>query len=262
MPPPVITKAVTGKTIILAVFAFAMITIGYLVFPKNASDDIGLPPTYSGKGIRITVLDASSGNPVENAAVVAKWILMEPKGSKGVVWYKDLHITEAITDRLGQASILKWGPINRPRGWQLVGGLDPKVIVFRPGYAPLFLAWGDGKGSPEQSVRPATPTEITLRLNTYQAEIASQVGLRTADSLQPPHFSSPLEMLKLLSGQLESSVFSAENKESAIAGQWQSIVMADSELQRLSAPSTYRWSHPNIEERLAVQRVSKHATPP
>lgn len=263
MPQPVTTKGVTGKAVVLAVFAFAMITVGYLVFSKETSDDTGLPSAYSGKGIRITILDASSGNPVEGAAVVVRWIMMEPKGSKGAVWYKDLHIAEALTDRLGQASIPEWGPINRPRGWQMAPGLDPKVIVFRPGYAPLFLAWSDGKGGSEQSVRPATPTEATLRLNTYQAEIASQSEHRASDSTtQRSHVSSPLEMLKLLSGQLESSVFGADNRESVIGAQWQSIVMADSELQRLSAPSKYRWSYPAVEERLAAQRESKHVTQP
>ncbi|MFA5914560.1 MAG: hypothetical protein WCV99_16390 [Sterolibacterium sp.] len=234
-----------------------LVAVGYFALSSDPASDKSLPPSYSGKDIRISVVDAVTGKPIENAAVIARWIVMEPNGFKGAVWYYDLHLVEALTNQDGYATIPAWGPIPRPKGRQMVSGLDPKVIVFHPGYAPLF-AGGTVGSSVANSTRPAEPFNATVRLKTYDAEIASGGTLGTPDIKQSPKFTSAKGMLDLLGGQLMTSVISADNKESAIAQEWQAIVMVDKELQRLSAPAHYRWSEPLVERKLAAQRINSN----
>ncbi len=248
---------VSPKAVGLSIFALVAITIGYLALSKGAGEDSSLPSIYSGKTIRLSVVDEVTGKPIVNAAVVARWIVMEPNGFKGAVWYKDLYLAEALTNQDGYATIPAWGPIPRPKGWQMVSGLDPKFIVFHPGYAPQFRSWND-RSPITQSTRPAEPIDATVHLKTYDAEIASGGTLGAPDNKQNPKFYSALGMLTLLSGQLMTSVMSADNKDAAIAQEWQSIVMVDKELQRLSAPVNYRWSEPSIERKLASQRIGSY----
>lgn len=248
------------KKIRLFLPLLAVIAVIYLASSHDWSAESGLPRSYSAKNILVTVLDASSGTPLPNSAVVAQWVMVQPNGYKGASWYKALYIAEAITDQNGHASITEWGPKRIPSGWQMENGLAPKIIVIRPGYAPEYayenLYLGSASTTPEQSSQRPTSTEVTVRLNTYETEIATKHNLSMSNPERFSQFSSPLDMWQFLSGQLNFGVFGAESEETAIASQWNAIVMADNELQRLSAPSIFRWRHPKVEKMLADQRMN------
>ena len=92
------------------------------------------PLTYSAKEIRGQIVDAETNEPIENAVIVAQWILFEI----GVGHHKRLHIEETVTDKNGSYTISAWGPKIHPPLTKL-DREDPMLAIFKSGYAPLRL---------------------------------------------------------------------------------------------------------------------------
>jgi hypothetical protein len=92
-----------------------------------------LPPVYSAKEIRASVVDAESGQPLERAVVVAVWQL-EPVSGQG----PRLQVTEVVTDSEGRFLIPGWGPKPRPPLTEF-GNSSPFLVLFKSGYVPVRL---------------------------------------------------------------------------------------------------------------------------
>ncbi|MGY8813548.1 MAG: carboxypeptidase-like regulatory domain-containing protein, partial [Gammaproteobacteria bacterium] len=92
-----------------------------------------LPLNYSALPIAGTVVDADSGEPLENAVVIAVWELERGFGLEGTIPSGYMNVTEVVTDRGGKYFIEGWGPSRRPGGAYL-GHYAPRLIIFKDGY--------------------------------------------------------------------------------------------------------------------------------
>lgn len=97
------------------------------------------PPAYSAKEIRATVVDGSTGQPLEDVVVVARWVLARMYGDG-----PQLHIAESVTDRQGKFLIPAWGPKPRPALMALTDK-SPQLLLFKHGYVPQTLYSGESK---------------------------------------------------------------------------------------------------------------------
>jgi hypothetical protein len=93
------------------------------------------PPVYSAKPTYATVVDSETQQPIGGAVVVAAWVLYLPGGDR----IKNLEVREVVTDEYGAFFIPGWGPKLRPSNTELTF-YDPKLIVFKSGYEPVYLA--------------------------------------------------------------------------------------------------------------------------
>ena len=92
-----------------------------------------LPPVYSGKEIRATVVDHETERPLEGAVVVALWRLRGQSGSG-----PSFHVGEAATDADGRFAMPPWGPKLRPP-LSHADTQTPYLVVFKSGYVPVRL---------------------------------------------------------------------------------------------------------------------------
>lgn len=107
-----------------------------------------LPQSYSAGPTYATVIDRSTGKPVEGAAVVAQWVL---EGGMHVDRVGVLMVKEAITDAQGKFRIDGWGPVPRPsRG--VLDGLDPELVIFKSGGQLGGASNNTGGGIPRKRV--------------------------------------------------------------------------------------------------------------
>lgn len=95
------------------------------------------PLTYSAKEIHGQIVDAETGQPIEDAIVVAQWVLFE--GGIGHGGHKGrLHIYEAVTDKEGRYFIPAWGPKTHSPMTEL-DNRDPEILIFKSTYEPKTL---------------------------------------------------------------------------------------------------------------------------
>ena len=123
------------------------------------------PIQYSSE-ISGRVVDTSSGDPVEGAAVVATWYLTGMEGAHVATIAAD----EAVTAADGSFTIDSWGPkFIKPA---LFAGLDsdmPKLFVFKNGYLPTIVE-NLGRGPPYRFHGPERLTYRTLNENVFPVE--------------------------------------------------------------------------------------------
>jgi hypothetical protein len=113
---------------------FPLVLLLSLVISATAglADGI-LPPFYSAKEIRATVVDAETGQPIEGGVVVAVWQLEQISGQG-----PRLQVTEVLTDAQGKLLIPGWGPKPRPPLTEF-RKKSPFLVIFKGGYTPVQL---------------------------------------------------------------------------------------------------------------------------
>src|SRR5713226_6542506 len=92
-----------------------------------------VPPFYSGKEIRATVVVAATGQPIEGAVVVVVWQLNTISG-RG----PRLQVFEVLTADRGTFVTPGWGPKLRPPLDHAASDC-PFLVIFRSGYVPVEL---------------------------------------------------------------------------------------------------------------------------
>jgi hypothetical protein len=97
------------------------------------------PAVYSAKEIRVTVVEAETGKPLEGAIVVAQWVLFMSNPVHGDHGPR-LYVTEAITNAEGKLYIPGWGPKPNPRyPFTSLIDRDPMLSFLKPGFRPLVI---------------------------------------------------------------------------------------------------------------------------
>jgi hypothetical protein len=96
---------------------------------------IWAPPIYIGDEIHGQVVDEEHGTEIENAVVVANYMVVTGGPGHGghAVWRSH----EAVTDTSGNYTLPPWGPVLRPLSTALDRG--PKIVVFKAGYESRHL---------------------------------------------------------------------------------------------------------------------------
>lgn len=98
------------------------------------------PLTYSAESIEAWVIDAETKKPIDDAVVVAHWLLEESTiVSITVRRVGDLMVMESVTDKSGRFYFPAWGPI-RHWGRSRLTYMDPEIIIFKSGYEYRRLA--------------------------------------------------------------------------------------------------------------------------
>lgn len=147
-----------------------------LVSPCAASEAPFYPPTaYSAQPIRGTVVDATTGQPLEGVIIVAQWILYETSVG-GQNPRKRLQVLETVTAPDGSYVFPGWGP--EPNLWNLdlakaymccfLTNRDPALDYFKPGYRPLGL-----QNRPERntSVRTSDWDGKTIEIDPFKGSV-------------------------------------------------------------------------------------------
>jgi hypothetical protein len=95
--------------------------------------DADPPAVYSGAEISGRVIDAKTGEAIEGAVIVASWQIFEPSFfHAGAV--ATFHAGEAVSGKDETYTVPSWDSIPRPFGWEMEGGEDPVLYIFKPGY--------------------------------------------------------------------------------------------------------------------------------
>lgn len=120
------------------------------------------------------VVEASTGQPVAKAIVVANWTIRGLESAS----VRELAVREAVTDKNGAFRMAGWGP----RFQFGFGGLEedvPVVRVFKRGYVPVVdsNSWQEGAFYRARSVLRTLPMKIRLQkfdgtLEGYAIELA------------------------------------------------------------------------------------------
>ena len=97
------------------------------------------PPAYSAKAIGATVVDATTGQPIEGVVVVARWVLRRMWGEG-----PRMHIAETVTNQQGEFTIPGWGPKPRPALMEF-HDKSPQLLLLKHGYVPVELRNGESK---------------------------------------------------------------------------------------------------------------------
>jgi len=111
--------------------AVALVLLAPLLGPRAVEAQpckFPIPCRYEGPAFTLTVVDAETGRPVADVHALAEWQNYGMHGLGGPFLVQD-----AVSATDGVLRFPKWGPI---RGYLsgLVGGNDPVVSLFRPGY--------------------------------------------------------------------------------------------------------------------------------
>ena len=93
--------------------------------------------TYSGESIDATVVDDSTGEPLQDVAVVAYWELHGGSITGDSLPCGAANVEEAVTDKDGKFHIPAWGPLKG--NCEMIDGY-PFVYVFKPSYEYLGLS--------------------------------------------------------------------------------------------------------------------------
>lgn len=104
------------------------------------------PPAYSAQPIHGTVVDATTGKPLEGVIIVAQWVLYWTSVG-GQNPHKRLQVLETVTAPDGTYALPAWGPKPNPLAIDLAHGYfccfltdrDPTLSFFKAGYRPLSL---------------------------------------------------------------------------------------------------------------------------
>ncbi len=89
---------------------------------------------YFSYGVKGSVVDASTGKPIEGAIVVASWSKYESY-ALGSIHVGEVKIQETLTDKNGEYSLKPW--IEFTRLGYFIKSSRPEVSVAMPGYKPM-----------------------------------------------------------------------------------------------------------------------------
>ena len=220
------------------------------------------PTTYSGAAFGGRIVDGETGQPLEGAAVVARWQLYRAHNFMNIVGsteYRVLHVAESVTDAGGFYRIPAWGPIVRPAGWEIEGEEAPLVMAFKPGYGPDSMAngiWVSPEGYYRDRYQGFNPRDAEIRrsqndgkdiaLYKYGRRPEEPTGVIDPSVKRTPEMKIR-EKVNNFAFYLEDNVDNADEEErgdspkklEAIRAQRQAILMVEQELQRLYAPQRY-----------------------
>ena len=217
--------------------------------------DAGLPAVYSGAEIKGRILDAKTGEAIEGAVIVASWHLYQPQ------WHSPdislFYATEGVSDKDGNYTVPRWGPIHRPGGWQMDGGQDPVIYIFKPGYeveARGNATWRTGV----QTGPPFNSRSASVRRSAHDGKeiVLYKLGTKPRKRyvVDPRVKRLPLEerTIKAFASHLRSIVPLSAKPEETINHIRQALILADKELTRISKRKHF-WD-PDIEEFLKGER--------
>jgi hypothetical protein len=122
----------------------------------DAIPQVTRPDMYSSDAFRIRVVDAATGKPIEGAAVVVIWRLVD---SVFHFWSGTFRYVELRTDRDGYFLVNRWGPRWVDRSWYL-DSRDPEIWILKRGY---LLGYFDNSGALDPLVfsGASTPERIS-----------------------------------------------------------------------------------------------------
>ena len=93
------------------------------------------PPFYWAMPMQARVVDTDTGEPIEGAIVVARWILFG--GFEGMD-VGSMAIIETVTDKNGEFRFSWWGPRFRVP-WGRIQDFDPGLIIYKEDYRFRYL---------------------------------------------------------------------------------------------------------------------------
>jgi hypothetical protein len=118
---------------------------------------------YLSPGFKLTVVDAETNKPLPGVYAWAEWVQYGAHGRGG-----PLMVQDATSDATGHLSFPHWGPRFGSRAGLLLG-LDPAVILFKPGYATHLIENAVPPGANHRAaIRGMSRTGETLRLQPFR----------------------------------------------------------------------------------------------
>ncbi len=125
---------------------------------------------YLSPGFKLTVLDAETGKPLPDVYAWAEWVQYGAHGRGG-----PLMVQDATSGADASLTFPRWGPTLGSRGGLLLG-IDPAVILFKPGYATLRIDNGVPLGASQYAaIRRMSRNGETLRLQPFRGSQAEWV---------------------------------------------------------------------------------------
>jgi hypothetical protein len=152
----------------------ALVTVLWLCAPAHADANplcrwLGLC-AYLSPGFKLTVVDAETGKPLGDVYAWTEWVQYGAHGRGG-----PLMVQNAISTADGRLTFPRWGPTTGSPGGLLLG-LDPAVILFKPGYATLLVHNETALGASHHAmIRGLSRREETVRLQPFRGTQAEWV---------------------------------------------------------------------------------------
>jgi hypothetical protein len=157
----------------------ALITVLWLCTPARADANplcrwLGAC-AYLSPGFQLTVVDAETGKPLADVYAWAEWVQYGAHGRGG-----PLMVQNAVSAADGRLTFPWWGPTTGSPGG-LVLGIDPAVILFKPGYATRLVQNETALGASHHAmIRGLSRREDTVGLYPFRGSQAEWVEqLRT-----------------------------------------------------------------------------------
>jgi len=126
---------------------------------------------YLCPGFTLTVVDAETGKPLPDVYAWAEWVQYGAHGRGG-----PLMVQDAITDAGGRVAFPRWGPTLGSSGGLLLG-LDPALILFKPGYETLLIENPVPIGaSHHATIRGLSRGGETLKLRQFRGSPADWIA--------------------------------------------------------------------------------------
>jgi hypothetical protein len=125
---------------------------------------------YLSPGFELTVVDAETGKPLADVYAWAEWVQYGAHGRGG-----PLIVQTAISAVDGRLTFPWWGPITGSPGGLMLG-IDPAVILFKPGYATLLVQNETALGASHHAmIRSLSRREETFGLQPFRGTPAEWV---------------------------------------------------------------------------------------
>ena len=153
--------------------------VGMMTLPACAT-------TYSALPIAAQVVDADSGEPLEDVIVVVKWEFdYIPPGISEHRGFGTFEFAEAVTNKNGEFMFPGWGPKAVPSDTPsraFMSPNNPTIALFKPGYLyevknnPLQTAYLDDRNYIGDPVRHSTWNGKVIRLKRKSGDTSSYVA--------------------------------------------------------------------------------------
>lgn len=213
------------------------------------------------------VTDATTGQPIEGAVVVANWEI-EQHHLLHSRTDRIIRLEETVTDKEGRFAFPPLGDYTVPLGWERSESNFPRLAFFKPGYEPAYrqrFSWEYGP----QAATPDKNAPRAPRKDGWQREIqlypylASPPTTEVIDpSVRRTREGQILDRLSGLASLLARNVDnSGDNatragiaqRRNAVDKQWRAITTVDAEIRKYRPK--YSWSTREIREALRGRPV-------
>jgi hypothetical protein len=125
---------------------------------------------YLSPRFHLTVVDADTGKPLADVYAWAEWVQHGAHGIGG-----PLMVQDAASTADGHLTFSWWGPTSGSPGGLLLG-IDPAVILFKPGYATLLVHNDVARGASHQAmIRGLSRPEGPIALQPFRGSPAEWV---------------------------------------------------------------------------------------